>query len=103
MAYIYEVPIGLYGFQHYLSMLGSIILIPLVIVPAMGELSVQSKTIRIRDSTSSILRKRSPSQAASPMKAEKLDRQTCQTLHPSPGCSICRRSRKEKRPPTPAE
>ncbi|KAM2457750.1 hypothetical protein ACFX1W_006620 [Malus domestica] len=30
------VPIGLYGFQHYLSMLGSIILIPLVIVPAMG-------------------------------------------------------------------
>ncbi|PRQ32171.1 putative xanthine/uracil/vitamin C permease [Rosa chinensis] len=30
------VPIGLYGFQHYLSILGSIILIPLVIVPAMG-------------------------------------------------------------------
>ncbi|XP_009587588.1 nucleobase-ascorbate transporter 12 [Nicotiana tomentosiformis] len=30
------VPIGLYGFQHYLSMLGSLILIPLVIVPAMG-------------------------------------------------------------------
>ncbi|KAK4409052.1 Nucleobase-ascorbate transporter 12 [Sesamum angolense] len=30
------VPIGLYGFQHFLSMLGSVILIPLVIVPAMG-------------------------------------------------------------------
>ncbi|XP_059430425.1 nucleobase-ascorbate transporter 12 [Corylus avellana] len=30
------VPIGLYGFQHYISMLGSLILIPLVIVPAMG-------------------------------------------------------------------
>eukprot|EP00268_Persea_americana_P021099 TRINITY_DN2110_c0_g1_i1.p1 TRINITY_DN2110_c0_g1~~TRINITY_DN2110_c0_g1_i1.p1 ORF type:complete len:705 (+),score=74.91 TRINITY_DN2110_c0_g1_i1:257-2371(+) len=30
------VPIGLYGFQHYLSILGSLILIPLVIVPAMG-------------------------------------------------------------------
>ncbi|KAM7496871.1 hypothetical protein LguiA_021285 [Lonicera macranthoides] len=30
------VPLGLYGFQHYLSMLGSLILIPLVIVPAMG-------------------------------------------------------------------
>ncbi|KAK6936166.1 Nucleobase cation symporter 2 family [Dillenia turbinata] len=30
------VPIGLYGLQHYISMLGSIILIPLVIVPAMG-------------------------------------------------------------------
>ncbi|KAJ4978779.1 hypothetical protein NE237_009559 [Protea cynaroides] len=30
------VPIGLYGLQHYISMLGSLILIPLVIVPAMG-------------------------------------------------------------------
>ncbi|XP_034687963.1 nucleobase-ascorbate transporter 12 isoform X2 [Vitis riparia] len=30
------VPIGLYGFQHYVSILGSLILIPLVIVPAMG-------------------------------------------------------------------
>lgn len=30
------VPIGLYGFQHFLSMLGSLILVPLVIVPAMG-------------------------------------------------------------------
>ncbi|KAJ0084507.1 hypothetical protein Patl1_30487 [Pistacia atlantica] len=30
------VPIGLYGFQHYLSILGSLILIPLVMVPAMG-------------------------------------------------------------------
>ncbi|RXH74141.1 hypothetical protein DVH24_021735 [Malus domestica] len=33
---LFDVPIGLYGFQHYLSMLGSIILIPLVIVPTMG-------------------------------------------------------------------
>ncbi|KAK7261246.1 hypothetical protein RIF29_27553 [Crotalaria pallida] len=30
------VPIGVYGIQHYLSILGSLILIPLVIVPAMG-------------------------------------------------------------------
>lgn len=30
------VPIGFFGFQHYLSMLGSLVLIPLVIVPAMG-------------------------------------------------------------------
>ncbi|PIN10887.1 Xanthine/uracil transporter [Handroanthus impetiginosus] len=30
------VPIGLYGVQHFLSILGSLILIPLVIVPAMG-------------------------------------------------------------------
>ncbi|KAK1301189.1 Nucleobase-ascorbate transporter 12 [Acorus calamus] len=30
------VPIAFYGFQHYLSILGSLILIPLVIVPAMG-------------------------------------------------------------------
>ncbi|GAB4824754.1 Nucleobase-ascorbate transporter 12 [Ancistrocladus abbreviatus] len=30
------VPIGLYGVQHYISILGSLILIPLVIVPAMG-------------------------------------------------------------------
>ncbi|XP_047308379.1 nucleobase-ascorbate transporter 12-like [Impatiens glandulifera] len=30
------VPIGLYGFQHYISMLGSLILIPLVLVPTMG-------------------------------------------------------------------
>lgn len=30
------VPIGLYGFQHYISILGSLILVPLVIVPAMG-------------------------------------------------------------------
>ncbi|KAJ9554741.1 hypothetical protein OSB04_009355 [Centaurea solstitialis] len=30
------VPIGFYGFQHYISMLGSLVLIPLVIVPAMG-------------------------------------------------------------------
>jgi len=30
------VPIGVYGIQHYVSMLGSLILIPLVMVPAMG-------------------------------------------------------------------
>nr|GMD17928.1 nucleobase-ascorbate transporter 12 [Ipomoea batatas] len=30
------VPIGFYGLQHYLSILGSLVLIPLVIVPAMG-------------------------------------------------------------------
>ncbi|XP_058087151.1 nucleobase-ascorbate transporter 12-like isoform X2 [Magnolia sinica] len=30
------VSIGLFGFQHYISMFGSLILIPLVIVPAMG-------------------------------------------------------------------
>ncbi|RDX67085.1 Nucleobase-ascorbate transporter 12 [Mucuna pruriens] len=30
------VPIGVYGLQHYLSILGSLVLIPLVIVPAMG-------------------------------------------------------------------
>ncbi|KAG7020789.1 Nucleobase-ascorbate transporter 12, partial [Cucurbita argyrosperma subsp. argyrosperma] len=30
------VPIGVYGLQHYISMLGSLVLIPLVIVPAMG-------------------------------------------------------------------
>nr|CAD1817849.1 unnamed protein product [Ananas comosus var. bracteatus] len=30
------IPIMIYGLQHYLSMLGSLILIPLVIVPAMG-------------------------------------------------------------------
>ncbi|GAB2285516.1 Nucleobase-ascorbate transporter 12 [Dionaea muscipula] len=30
------VPIGFYGVQHYFSILGSLILIPLVIVPAMG-------------------------------------------------------------------
>lgn len=40
--YNVSVPIGLYGFQHYLSMLGSIILIPLVIVPAMGGTYVSS-------------------------------------------------------------
>ncbi|XP_030522459.1 nucleobase-ascorbate transporter 12 isoform X2 [Rhodamnia argentea] len=30
------VPITFYGFQHFLSMLGSLVLVPLVIVPAMG-------------------------------------------------------------------
>uniref|UniRef100_A0A453FYW2 Uncharacterized protein n=1 Tax=Aegilops tauschii subsp. strangulata TaxID=200361 RepID=A0A453FYW2_AEGTS len=29
-------PVVIYGFQHYISMLGSIILVPLVMVPAMG-------------------------------------------------------------------
>jgi len=32
----FAVLIGLYGLQHYISILGSIILVPLVIVPAMG-------------------------------------------------------------------
>ena len=31
-----SVPIGFYGLQQYLSMLGSLILVPLVTVPAMG-------------------------------------------------------------------
>ncbi|KAJ6410044.1 hypothetical protein OIU84_009526 [Salix udensis] len=39
------VPIGLYGFQHYLSMLGSLILIPLVIVPAMGGTYEDTSTV----------------------------------------------------------
>ena len=39
---MFSVPIGLYGFQHYLSILGSLILIPLVIVPAMGGTPVSS-------------------------------------------------------------
>ncbi|KAF8009523.1 hypothetical protein BT93_J0508 [Corymbia citriodora subsp. variegata] len=30
------VPISFYGFQHFLSMLGSLVLVPLIIVPAMG-------------------------------------------------------------------
>jgi len=30
------VPIGVYGIQHYVSILGSLILVPLVMVPAMG-------------------------------------------------------------------
>lgn len=29
-------PIAFYGFQHYLSILGSLVLVPLVIIPAMG-------------------------------------------------------------------
>ncbi|KAL0863413.1 hypothetical protein Bca101_042531 [Brassica carinata] len=33
---IQSLPIGFYGLQQYLSMLGSLILVPLVIVPAMG-------------------------------------------------------------------
>lgn len=32
----------LYGLQHYLSIIGSLILIPLVTVPAMGGSSVSS-------------------------------------------------------------
>lgn len=37
-----SVPIGVYGLQHYISMLGSLVLIPLVIVPAMGGTHVSS-------------------------------------------------------------
>lgn len=36
------VPLILYGLQHYLSIIGSLILIPLVIVPAMGGSSVST-------------------------------------------------------------
>ncbi|GKV34870.1 hypothetical protein SLEP1_g43209 [Rubroshorea leprosula] len=39
------VPIGLYGFQHYLSILGSLILFPLVIVPAMGGNSEDTSNV----------------------------------------------------------
>ncbi|GKU93909.1 hypothetical protein SLEP1_g7464 [Rubroshorea leprosula] len=39
------VPIGLYGFQHYLSILGSLILFPLVIVPAMGGTSEDTSNV----------------------------------------------------------
>ncbi|KAJ7981120.1 Nucleobase-ascorbate transporter [Quillaja saponaria] len=39
------VPIGLYGFQHYISMLGSLIIIPLVIVPAMGGTSEDTSMV----------------------------------------------------------
>ncbi|AQK99313.1 Nucleobase-ascorbate transporter 12 [Zea mays] len=35
-------PLVVYGFQHYISMVGSIILIPLVMVPAMGGSAVSS-------------------------------------------------------------
>lgn len=42
-----SVAIGFYGFQHYLSILGSLILIPLVIVPAMGGNYVSHYTILI--------------------------------------------------------
>jgi nucleobase transporter 1/2 len=34
------VPLILYGIQHYFSMIGSLVLIPLVIVPAMDGNSV---------------------------------------------------------------
>jgi xanthine/uracil permease len=36
------VPVVVFGFQHYISMLGSIILVPLVMVPAMGGSVVSS-------------------------------------------------------------
>ncbi|KAJ7947941.1 Nucleobase-ascorbate transporter [Quillaja saponaria] len=39
------VPFPLYGFQHYVSMLGSLILIPLVIVPAMGGTSEDTSKV----------------------------------------------------------
>ncbi|XP_077230264.1 nucleobase-ascorbate transporter 12-like [Tasmannia lanceolata] len=39
------VPIGFYGFQHYISMLGSLVLIPLVIVPAMGGSSEDTSMV----------------------------------------------------------
>ncbi|GKU93911.1 hypothetical protein SLEP1_g7464 [Rubroshorea leprosula] len=43
--YYVSVPIGLYGFQHYLSILGSLILFPLVIVPAMGGTSEDTSNV----------------------------------------------------------
>ncbi|KAG0489669.1 hypothetical protein HPP92_006532, partial [Vanilla planifolia] len=39
------VPIVLYAFQHYLSIMGSLILIPLVIVPAMGGTSEDTAAV----------------------------------------------------------
>lgn len=36
------VPLVLYGIQHFVSMIGSLVLIPLVIVPAMGGSDVSS-------------------------------------------------------------
>jgi nucleobase transporter 1/2 len=39
------VPLVIYGFQHYISMVGSIILIPLVMVPAMGGSAVSAALI----------------------------------------------------------
>ncbi|KAL5081874.1 hypothetical protein RYX36_010295 [Vicia faba] len=39
------VPIGVYGIQHYVSILGSLILIPLVIVPAMGGTHEDTSTM----------------------------------------------------------
>ncbi|PKU69809.1 Nucleobase-ascorbate transporter 12 [Dendrobium catenatum] len=39
------VPIVLYGIQHYLSILGSLVLIPLVIVPAMGGTSEDTAAV----------------------------------------------------------
>ena len=38
-------PLIFYGFQHYLSIAGSIILIPLIIVPAMGGSDVSLHTL----------------------------------------------------------
>lgn len=42
LAFCCAVPLILYGVQHYLSIIGSLILIPLVIVPAMGGSSVSA-------------------------------------------------------------
>lgn len=40
---MHTVPLIFYGIQHYLSISGSIILIPLIIVPAMGGSDVSSQ------------------------------------------------------------
>lgn len=40
--HLFAVPIILYAVQHYLSMMGSLILMPLIIVPAMGGTKVTS-------------------------------------------------------------
>ncbi|MQM19637.1 hypothetical protein Taro_052644 [Colocasia esculenta] len=49
------VPIAFYGLQHYLSMLGSIILIPLVIVPAMGGTQKKGAKIKLQRDTSAVV------------------------------------------------
>ncbi|XP_028808264.1 nucleobase-ascorbate transporter 12 [Neltuma alba] len=56
------VPIGLYGIQHYISILGSLILIPLVIVPAMGgspeDTSMVASTVLFTSGVTTLLHTR---------------------------------------------
>ena len=37
---VFAVPLMYYGLQHYLSLVGSVVFIPLIIVPAMGGTDV---------------------------------------------------------------